>query len=204
MSMRSIILSVLAGCVFVGCGDSTGMAEGVVPEVKTAMPQSEEVSSEPDIIPLEDVQASQSGSVSQTIATTQITITYDRPVARGRQLFGGIVAYGQIWNPGANDATKASFSHPVTVNGMSLPAGDYSLWAIPDPEEWTVIFNRAADVYHEPYPGEEHEELRLTVKPVTGQHMETLAFYFPAVEKKDAELRLHWGETIVSLAISAP
>ena len=204
MSIRFVILSVLAGCVFVGCGDSTGMAEEVVSEVQTAMPQSEEVSAEPDIIPLEDVQASQSGSVSQTIATTQITITYDRPVARGRQLFGGIVAYGQIWNPGANDATKASFSHPVTVNGMSLPAGDYSLWAIPDPEEWTVIFNRAADVYHEPYPGEEHEELRLTVKPVTGQHMETLAFYFPTVEKKDAELRLHWGETIVSLAISAP
>ena len=204
MSIRSVILSVLAGCVFVGCGDSTGMAEEVVSEVQTAMPQSEEVSAEPDIIPLEDVQASQSGSVSQTIATTQITITYDRPVARGRQLFGGIVAYGQIWNPGANDATKASFSHPVTVNGMSLPAGDYSLWAIPDPEEWTVIFNRAADVYHEPYPGEEHEELRLTVKPMTGQHMETLVFYFPAVEKKDAELRLHWGETIVSLAISAP
>ena len=204
MSIRSVILSVLAGCVFVGCGDSTGMAEEVVSEVQTAMPQSEEVSAEPDIIPLEDVQASQSGSVSQTIATTQITITYDRPVARGRELFGGIVAYGQIWNPGANDATKASFSHPVTVNGMSLPAGDYSLWAIPDPEEWTVIFNRAADVYHEPYPGEEHEELRLTVKPMTGQHMETLAFYFPAVEKKDAELRLHWGETIVSLAISAP
>ena len=204
MSIRSVILTVLAGCVFVGCGDITSVAEEVMSEVETAMPQSEEVSAELDIIPLEDVQASQSGSVYQTIATTQITITYDRPVARGRELFGGIVAYGQIWNPGANDATKASFSQPVTVNGMSLPAGDYSLWAIPDPEEWTVIFNRAADVYHEPYPGEEHEELRLKVKPVAGQHMETLAFYFPAVEKKDAELRLHWGETIVSLAISVP
>ena len=76
--------------------------------------------------------------------------------------------------------------------------------AIPDPDEWTVIFNRAADVYHEPYPGEEHEELRLTVTPQTGQHMETLAFYFPAVEKKDAELRLHWGETIVPLQITVP
>ena len=204
MSIRFVILPVLAGCVFVGCGDSAGVTEEVVAEAEAAVPQSEEVSAEPDVIPLEDVQARQSGSVSQTIATTQITITYDRPVARGRQLFGGIVAYGQIWNPGANDATKASFSHPVTVNGMSLPAGAYSLWAIPDPEEWTVIFNRAADVYHEPYPGEEHEELRLTVKPVVGQHMETLAFYFPAVEKKDAELRLHWGETIVPLAISVP
>ena len=114
------------------------------------------------------------------------------------------MAFGEIWNPGANDATKVSVSQPVTINGMSLPAGDYSIWAIPDPDEWTVIFNRAADVYHEPYPGEEHEELRLQVAPQTGQHMETLAFYFPAVEKKDAELRLHWGETIVPLQITVP
>ena len=130
--------------------------------------------------------------MSQTVATTEITIVYDRPVARGRELFGGIVAYGEIWNPGANDATKATFSQSVTIDGMPLPAGDYSIWAIPDPNEWTVIFNRAADVYHEPYPGEEHEELRLMVTPESGQHMETLAFYFPAVEKKDAVLRLHW------------
>ena len=53
------------------------------------------------------VKASQSGSVSQTVANTEIVVTYDRPVARGRELFGGIVAYGEIWNPGANDATKS-------------------------------------------------------------------------------------------------
>ena len=202
MNVRLTVLSVSAAVLLVSCGGAGGMAEEVVPAAQAAVPQSEAI--EAEIIPLEDVQASQSGSVSQTIATTQITITYDRPVARGRELFGGIVAFGEIWNPGANDATKVSVSQPVTINGMSLPAGDYSIWAIPDPDEWTVIFNRAADVYHEPYPGEEHEELRLQVAPQTGQYMETLAFYFPAVEKKDAELRLHWGETIVPLQITVP
>ena len=202
MNVRLTILSVSAAAVLLGACGGGGMAEEVAPAAPETVPQTDAV--QPEVIPLEDVQASQSGSVSQTIATTQITITYDRPVARGRELFGGIVAYGEIWNPGANDATMVSVSQPVTVNGMSLPAGDYSIWAIPDPEEWTVILNRAADVYHEPYPGEEHEELRLTVAPQTGQHMETLAFYFPAVEKKDAELRLHWGETIVPLQITVP
>jgi len=201
MNVRLTAISVLAAGAFVACGGAGGMEEEV-PPAQVAVPQPEAI--EPEIIPLEDVQASQSGSVSQTISTTQVTITYDRPVARGRELFGGIVAYGEVWNPGANDATKVSVNRPVTVNGMSLPAGDYSIWAIPDPDEWTVIFNRAADVYHEPYPGEEHEELRLTVAPQTGQHMETLTFYFPAVEKKDAELRLHWGETIVPLQITVP
>ena len=156
------------------------------------------------IIPLDEVQASQSGAVSQTVANTEIAVTYDRPVARGRELFGGIVPYGQIWNPGANDATAIAFSRPVTINGQPLEAGKYSIWAIPDPARWTLIFSRAADVYHQPYPGEEHDALRLDVVPTGGDHMETLAFYFSAVEKKDAELRLHWGTTIVPLAITVP
>jgi hypothetical protein len=156
------------------------------------------------VIPLDQVQASQSGSVTQTVATTEITVTYDRPVARGRELFGGIVAYGEIWNPGANDATKIEISHPITINGESLDAGAYSVWAIPDPEEWAVIFSSAADVYHTPYPGEEHDALRLVVSPASGDHMETLAFYFPAVEKKDTVLRLHWGETVIAFDITVP
>ena len=61
-----------------------------------------------------------------------------------------------------------------------------------------------ADVYHTPYPGEEHDALRLTVAPQRGEHMETLAFYFPMVEKKDTELRLHWGETVVPFQITVP
>ena len=159
---------------------------------------------DPGIIALDDVKASQSGSVSQTVATTEIAITYDRPVARGRELFGGIVAYGEVWNPGANDATKISISRPIRINGSSLEAGAYSIWAIPDPNEWTVIFSRAADVYHTPYSGEEHDALRLMVAPRRGDHMETLAFYFATVEKKDTELRLHWGQTVIPFHITVP
>ena len=72
------------------------------------------------IIPLDEVKPSQSGSVSQTVANTEITVTYDRPVARGRELFGGIVPYGEIWNPGANDATAIALSRAITINGSRL------------------------------------------------------------------------------------
>ena len=156
------------------------------------------------IIPLDDVKASQSGSVWQQVANTEITVTYDRPVARGRELFGGIVPFGEIWNPGANDATAIAFSRDVTINGNALPAGKYSLWAIPDPNRWTIVFSRAADVYHTPYPGEEHDAIRFMATPSFGAHMETLAFYFAEVEKKDAELRLHWGETYIPFNITVP
>ena len=175
-------------------------------ETAPAAATASQVADEADasVIPLDEVQASQSGSVSQTIANTELTITYDRPVARGRALFGGIVPYGEIWNPGANDATAITLSRAVTINGNRLDAGKYSIWAIPGEREWTVIFSRAADVFHQPYPGEEHDALRLTIAPTTGDYVETLAFYFPVVEKKDAELRLHWGETIVPFAITVP
>jgi len=156
------------------------------------------------IIALDDVKPSQSGAVSQEIANTSITITYDRPVARGRELFGGIVPFGDIWNPGANDATAIELSRDVTINGNALAAGKYSLWAIPDPNRWTIIFNSQADVYHTPYPGEETDALRFMASPRLGEHMETMAFYFSAVEKKTAELRLHWGDTFIPFEIAVP
>jgi hypothetical protein len=131
-------------------------------------------------------------------------VTYSRPVARGRELFGSLVPFGQVWNPGADQATAISFTRDVHVNDQSLAAGEYSVWAIPGPETWTMIFSRAADVYHTPYPGEPQDALRLEVRPEHGPHMEALTFYFPVVEGKEAVLRLHWGEVIVPLQFRVP
>ena len=202
MTTRMLTLSVgaLAAGLLLGCGGSAPQAaverEAVV-GVQTGV-------ADLPIIPLDDVLKSQSGSVFQRVANTDIEVVYDRPVARGHELFGGIVAYDEVWNPGANDATAVSLSRDVTVNGEALAAGKYSIWAIPRAGDWTVIFSRAADVYHTPYPGENQDALRLTITPQRGDHMETLAFYFPMVEGKETELRLHWGETVVPMLIKVP
>ena len=156
------------------------------------------------ILPLDQVAKSQPAAVSQRVANTEITITYSRPVARGRALFGALVPYNEVWDPGADQATAIAFSRDVRINTAPLAAGKYSLWAIPRPDSWTVIFSKAADVYHTPYPGEAQDALRLDVRPEQGPHMEVLTFDFPAVEGKDATLRLHWGETMVPLAIRVP
>ena len=67
--------------------------------------------------------ASQHGAVSQRVNQTLISLEYDRPVARGRALFGEIVEFDAIWTPGANRATWIEFSGPVTVEGEALGAG---------------------------------------------------------------------------------
>jgi len=151
----------------------------------------------------QELPKSQHGTVSQTVAHTEITVAYNRPVARGRTLFGALVPYGRPWCPGADSATTLATTRDLRINGATLPAGTYSVWAIPDPARWTIIFSRAAHVFHTPYP-EGHDALRVTAAPHPGPHMETLAFYFPLADSTRAELDLHWGETVVPLSIEAP
>jgi hypothetical protein len=145
---------------------------------------------------------SQPATVTQTIGATQVTIVYNRPSARGRTLFGGVVAWGRVWCPGADEATTIAVSKDVLVAGQPLGAGKYSIWAIPTPEAWTVIFSKAAAVFHVPYPGAAQDALRITLKPTAGPFFETLAFYFPTVGIDRALLDLHWGETIIEIPIS--
>jgi hypothetical protein len=146
---------------------------------------------------------SQHGSVSQQIANTTITIEYNRPVARGRPLFGSLVPYGRVWCPGADNCTTIQLSTDVKVNGQALGRGTYSIWVEPDETRWTVIFNSAHPVFHTRYPPDK-DVLRLQVTPRQGSHMETLAFYFPVADANHAELVLHWGTVIVPVSIDVP
>jgi hypothetical protein len=123
---------------------------------------------------------SQYGSVTQRLGDTEIQIRYRRPVARGRELFGGIVNWGEPWTPGADSATTVRFSTDVIVDGTPLPAGTYSIWMIPDPESWTHL------------------------APEPGQHMETLTFHFPRVNGPQATLAFQWGTTMIRIPIEIP
>jgi hypothetical protein len=149
------------------------------------------------------VPKSQHGSVTQRVATTDIAIVYNRPTARGRELFGHLVPWGRLWHPGADSATTIAFSKDVTIEGHLLAAGRYTLWTIPHepPKPWTVIFNRGTGVWHTNYPGESQDALRVEATPESGAHMETLTYYFPMVDADSAVLRLHWGTTVVPMRI---
>jgi hypothetical protein len=151
----------------------------------------------------EGIPFSQHGGVLQVMGLDTITISYNRPVARGRRLFGHLVPWGHIWHPGADSATTVTFTKDLIVEGRPLAAGSYTLWTIPDSLEWTVIFSRALHVFHTPPPSSDFDVLRVKVKPEQGAHMEVMAFYFPVVGPDSATLRLHWGTTIVPIRLHA-
>ena len=157
-----------------------------------------------EVIPVDQVSKSQAAAIGQRVATTEVTVTYSRPVARGREIFGALVPYDTIWTPGADKATAIAVTRDVQVNGKPLPKGSYSMWTIPRRDHWTVILSKAANAYHTEYPGEAQDALRLEVNPEPGPHVETLTFSFPNVEGKDAVLRLEWGEVRIPLSIRVP
>ena len=151
----------------------------------------------------QDPPSSQHATVSQTVNKTVVTVTYDRPVARARVLFGddGVVKYGATWTAGANRATIVELTKPARIAGQEVAAGKYSLWTIPGRDDWTLILNRRWDAHHSQYPGEREDLLRITLKPQSGAHMEVLAYYFPIVGPYTATLHLHWGEVVLPIPL---
>lgn len=154
----------------------------------------------------QQVPFSQRATVTQRVSYTDIEITYSRPTARGRKLFGSdaaaVVKFGRIWHPGADSASRIRFSKNVVVEGRPVRRGEYSLWLMPSANgPWTVILNSVARVLHLPYPGERTEVLRVMVMPERGGHMDALAYYFPVVARDSTVLRVHWGEVIIPVRI---
>lgn len=148
----------------------------------------------------EATRKSQLGVVSQYVAGTKVEITYRRPVARGRPLFGALVPYGKMWTPSADSAARLTTSGPIQINGATLPAGSYSLWATPDSLNWALSFHPDPARFHLNVPGGGFS-LTVHAKPEKGDYVETLLFSFPMVDADSARLELHWGPTVVPFAI---
>ena len=149
----------------------------------------------------QDPAASQHGLVEQQVGRTRVIVDYNRPLAHGREPFGDTVSWGQAWTPSAERPATVRFSTNVEVNGQEIARGTYALWTRPQKDSWTVIFSRDAARDRLAYTAGQ-DALRLTIAPRSGPHMETLAFYFPVVEGRGAELVMHWGRTVVPLQIT--
>lgn len=148
------------------------------------------------------VMASEHGMVQQRVDGTTITIEYYRPQRRGRtNLFGGVVKWGSTWTPGANWATTIDVDHDVKIDGHPLAKGKYSIWMVPQADEWTVIFSTVWKRFHVQGPDPSAPQVKFAVKPDSTQTVDVLTFSFPAVEADATTLLLQWGTTAVPLHI---
>ncbi len=107
-------------------------------------------------------QASPRDSVHAEIGGGIVHIDYGRPSKRGREIFGGLVPYGQPWRAGANRATHMTITRPLAFGATTVPAGTYTLHVLPiSATSWKLIISKKTDIWGIPYPGEAEDLVRL-------------------------------------------
>jgi Protein of unknown function (DUF2911) len=120
-------------------------------------------------------------------------VDYGRPLARGRTLLGNVIPYDRIWRTGANAATQLTTSAPITLAGLSLPAGTYTLWTVPHVRGVDLIVNRQTGQWGTEY-GRAHD---LGRAPMRSDSMDTPVEQFTiSIEPSDAKqgtLAMAWG-----------
>ena len=112
---------------------------------------------------------------------------------------------GHVWRAGANEATRFTVSDDVLINGQKLPAGAYSLHAIPGKDEWTLIFNKTADQWGSFRYDAKQDALRVRVKPAwLPESQEVLSYEIPQVTANTAQVVIRWEKVAVPFTVEVP
>jgi hypothetical protein len=144
---------------------------------------------------------SQHAVIMQRIGVTDITVNYHRPLANGRQIWGKLVPYGQVWRAGANENTIVTFTDPVTIEGQPLDKGTYGLHMIPSENQWTVIFSKMSTAWGSFSYKQDEDALRVTVKPQPAELHDALTYDFDDVKPDSAVVTLRWDKVAVPFKV---
>ena len=141
---------------------------------------------------------SPNATISQTIGTTVVTVTYGRPGLKGREI-QSLLPTGKVWRTGANESTAITFSSDVTVAGKAIKAGTYSLYTIPGEKEMTIIINSKMS-WGTQYD-KAQDVARASVSVHGGDFVEWFAIDFDTLSDSKAHMNLHWGDYWVAVPI---
>ncbi len=135
---------------------------------------------------------------------TYMKITYGRPHKKDREIFGGLVPYGEIWRTGANEATELTTTGDIYLAGNLVKAGTYSIFTIPQKDKWTIILNSALGQWgaYEYDPGKDVLRFEVPVEK-TDVIYEPFTIEFNQ-DNSDAFLAMIWDHTKVSIPLSFP
>lgn len=141
------------------------------------------------------------GTVTQQVGNTKFSISYERPAVRGRKIYGGLVPWGEVWRTGAGENTTIAFDKDVRINGSQVPAGKYSLFTIPNPDQWTVILNRDTTLYGSYDYDSKKDLIRFEVAPqMTQRYYESMTLDID-VTSNNAIVAISWENTLVAFPI---
>jgi len=139
---------------------------------------------------------------NKTTEPVIMRVIYSRPQKQGRKVFGELVEYGKVWRLGANEATEIEFYKEVKIGGKKIPKGRYTLYAVPDETNWTIILNKDTDTWGAFKYDAKKDLLRTDViAQKTDDVLETLSMAFEKIDN-GANLVIAWEQVRVVLPVN--
>lgn len=151
-------------------------------------------------------QSSPESKLEQKVGLTDVTIEYSRPGVKGRQIFGGLEAYGNMWRTGANKNTIITFSDPVTINGYELKSGSYAVFSKPGESMWEIYFYTDTNNWGTPEKWDESKVaavVKVKAEKMTSL-VETFTMGINNIQTGGATLEMMWEHTYVSVPFTVP
>ena len=129
-----------------------------------------------------------------TIGPATFTVDYGRPLVRGRVLLGGLLPFNTVWRTGANAATQFSTSAPITLAGMPIPAGKYTLWTVPRKSGVTdLIVNKQTGQWGTEYDESRNLAMALMKTDTLATPVEEFTISIVGDGTRTGALRMEWG-----------
>ena len=139
------------------------------------------------------------------IGPAELWVDYGRPALRGRKVFGPTgVLNDTIWRTGANAATQFRTNMSVTLAGVPVPAGTYTLWTVAVPGRYQLIVNKQTGQWGTVYdPKQDLVRVPLHTRPLS-QPVEQFTIAIETIPPTGGILRLRWDTTELSVPITVP
>ena len=139
-----------------------------------------------------------------TFSGSTLTIHYNTPSVRGREIFGGLVPYNQIWRTGANPATTLVTPVSLHIGNLLVPAGTYTLYSLPTRGKWMLIINKQTGQWGTEYH-QDQDLGRVEMKSHTlPSSQEVMSLSFDDIKRDSAVFHIRWATTDESVKISTP
>jgi hypothetical protein len=141
-------------------------------------------------------------SVGGTVDGAQLTIVYGRPSMRGRTIFGGLVPYGRVWCPGADEATTLTSTHDLRLGDLRVPAGPHTIWLLPTNDLWTLIVSKESSGFHTQYlPNQDLGRVPVRKRDLSTP-VEVLTFAIVGDSGGGGSIVMSWEKTEISARFS--
>jgi hypothetical protein len=130
-------------------------------------------------------------------------VIYSRPQTNNRTIFGDLIEYGKVWRLGANEATEVEFFKDVKIGGKKVVKGRYTMYALINPEQWTMILNKETDTWGSFKYDEKKDAVRMNV-PVQKlpQTIDAFSLFFDKASADSVNLVVEWDTVKVALPIA--